>query len=84
MVHHDEEEIPNALQRWNGESVNFFMRWAYTVRDGRGNAHPNYNYEPDMKNAAFLSETIVSALSISLPIPLPSLVFHSNTDDLPG
>ncbi|KAG9194090.1 hypothetical protein G6011_04125 [Alternaria panax] len=57
-VHHLREDAPTPLQRWNGESVSPFMRWAYTVRDGSGQAKPNHNYDPDMNNAIFLSETI--------------------------
>ncbi|OWY58471.1 hypothetical protein AA0120_g11166 [Alternaria tenuissima] len=57
-VHHLREDVPTPLQRWNGESVTPFMRWAYTVRDNSGQARPNYNYDPDMNNAIFLSETI--------------------------
>jgi hypothetical protein len=67
-VHHLREDAPTPLQRWNGESVTPFMRWAYTVRDAQGHARPNYNYDPDMNNAIFLSETIVS---------LPLLPLHS-------
>jgi hypothetical protein len=66
VVHHDEEEVPNALQRWNGSSVNPFMRWAYAVRDARGNARPSYNYDPYMNNVIFLSETIVSIFPVYL------------------
>jgi hypothetical protein len=72
VVHHDEEEMLNALQRWNGSSVNSFMRWAYAVRDARGNARPSYNYDPDMNNAIFLSETIVSIFPVYLRL-------HHNT-----
>ncbi|KAH6883267.1 hypothetical protein BKA58DRAFT_417061 [Alternaria rosae] len=57
-VHHLQEEEPTPLQRWNGASVNPFMRWAYTVLDARGSTRPNYNYDPDMNNAIYLSETI--------------------------
>ncbi|KAF7674770.1 hypothetical protein GT037_007530 [Alternaria burnsii] len=57
-VHHLREDVPTPLQRWNGESVTPFMRWAYTVRDNSRQARPNYNYDPDMNNAIFLSETI--------------------------
>jgi hypothetical protein len=70
VVHHDEEEMPNALQRWNGSSVTPFMRWAYAVRDARGNARPSYNYDPDMNNAIFLSETIVSIFPFHLHLHL--------------
>ena len=45
------------------------MRWAYAVTDARGAVRPNYNYDPDMNNAIYLSETIVS---------LPLLPLHSH------
>lgn len=64
-VHRAADQPPNDLQRWNGESVSPFMRWAYAVLDARGNAHPNYNYDPDMNVAINVSETIVSH---SLPL----------------
>lgn len=65
-VYHLREEEPTPLQRWNGASVNPFMRWAYTVLDSRGSTRPNYNYDPDMNNAIYLSETIVSTPPFSL------------------
>ena len=65
-VHHLREEEPNPLQRWNGSSVSPFMRWAYAVTDARGAVRPNYNYDPDMNNAIYLSETIVSTFLLSL------------------
>jgi hypothetical protein len=43
------------------------MRWAYMIRDAQGQARPNYNYDPDMNNAIYLSETIVRLI----PPPLP-------------
>jgi hypothetical protein len=67
-VHHLREEAPTPLQRWNGESVTPFMRWAYMVRDAQGQARPNYNYDPDMNNAIYLSETIVRLLPPPLPL----------------
>jgi len=42
------------------------MRWAYAVTDARGAVRPNYNYDPDMNNAIYLSETIVSIFPILL------------------
>jgi len=48
------------------------MRWAYAVTDARGAVRPNYNYDPDMNNAIYLSETIVSTPLLSLhPHPHP-------------
>jgi hypothetical protein len=55
---------PNELQRWAGESLRPFLRWAYAVIDRRGNARPNHDFNPDINNAIHVSETIVSPLSL--------------------
>ncbi|KAF2848523.1 hypothetical protein T440DRAFT_536333 [Plenodomus tracheiphilus IPT5] len=57
-VTYGRDDVPSDLQRWNGQSMIPFLRWGFTVRDERGNAHPNYSFDPDVNNAIRLSETI--------------------------
>lgn len=65
-VNRGRDEPPTDLQRWSGEHLTPFLRWAFVVRDHNGNARANYNYDPDINNAINLSETIVSIGSIKI------------------
>ncbi|KAH7067196.1 hypothetical protein FB567DRAFT_574186 [Paraphoma chrysanthemicola] len=49
---------PNDLQRFVGQSMEPFLRWAFAIVDERGRVHPNHNYLPDIDNAVYWSETI--------------------------
>jgi hypothetical protein len=67
-VNRDPNTPPTDLQRWVGEQLVPFLRWAYTVRDNQGRVRANYNYDPDVNNAIHLSETIVRIYFSSAPL----------------
>ncbi|KAI8932565.1 hypothetical protein NX059_010741 [Plenodomus lindquistii] len=57
-VSYGRDHVPTDLQNWHGQSHVPFLRWAYAVRNSRGDAHSNYNFDPDVNVAIRVSETI--------------------------
>ena len=55
------------FQRWGGEQLMPFLRWAYPVYHANGSVAANAGYESDIDNAVHLSETIVC---------IPSFLLH--------
>ncbi|KAF2032777.1 hypothetical protein EK21DRAFT_109522 [Setomelanomma holmii] len=49
---------PTNLQRFAGESVVPFLRWAFTIYDSHDRAKANHDYYPEVDNAVWWSETI--------------------------
>jgi hypothetical protein len=55
------DDAPTSLQRFSEGSIVPFCRWAFAVENTIGNGvRSNYNYDPDIDNAIWWSETIVS------------------------
>jgi hypothetical protein len=73
------DELPNDLQRFGGQSVIPFVRWAFLVFDGAGRERPNHNFLPEVDNAIFWSETIVSHSPFCLHAFSLSLNIHSKS-----
>jgi hypothetical protein len=58
---------PTELQRFAGELVTPFCRWAFIVYTSNNRPRPNHNYDPDIDNAICWSETIVCSAPFRLP-----------------
>ncbi|KAH7406609.1 hypothetical protein DE146DRAFT_743656 [Phaeosphaeria sp. MPI-PUGE-AT-0046c] len=52
------DQSPTDLQRFSEFSITPFCRWAFVVDNGRGGVRANHNYDPDIDNAIWWSETI--------------------------
>lgn len=60
------DDGPTPLQRFSEGSIVPFCRWAFAVENKQGNGvRSNYNYDPDIDNAIWWSETVVSRFDYS-------------------